>query len=154
MDMKLFHEISNYKCHQFKTNILIYSHTTEKTIRFVWGEGVGWGGGAASDIRAAAIKISTSLFYKFVQSNTAQKMKFSTKDFFSKCDQIRRKSAGLVTFTEEILMKKFIFVQCNEKKSQLPSSINILVFKEISVRVLLRYYLLKWKNQHRSYFLV
>ena len=40
MDMKLFHEISNYKCHQFKTNILIYSHTTEKTIRFVWG----WGG--------------------------------------------------------------------------------------------------------------
>ena len=112
------------------------------------------GGRGASDIRAAAIKISISLFYKFVQSNTAQKMKFSTKDFFSKCDQIRRKSAGLVTFTEEILMKKFIFVQCNEKKSQLPSSINILVFKEISVRVLLRYYLLKWKNQHRSYFLI
>ena len=44
MDMKLFHEISNYKCHQFKTNILIYSHTTEKTIRFVWGGG-GEGGG-------------------------------------------------------------------------------------------------------------
>ena len=26
-----------------------------------------------------------------MQSNTAQKMKFSIKDFFSKCDQIRRK---------------------------------------------------------------
>ena len=129
--------------------IFSYIHIQRKK-RFVSSGG----GGAASDIRAAAIKISTSLFYKFVQSNTAQKMKFSTKDFFSKCDQIRRKSAGLVTFTEEILMKKFIFVQCNEKKSQLPSSINILVFKEISVRVLLRYYLLKWKNQHRSYFLV
>ena len=25
---------------------------------------------------------------------TAQKMKFSIKDFFSKCDQIRRKSGG------------------------------------------------------------
>ena len=31
--------------------------------------------------------------------NTAQKMKFSIKDFFSKCDQIRR-FADLVTFTE------------------------------------------------------
>ena len=134
--------------------IFSYIHIQRKK-RFVSsGGGGGEGGGAATDIRAAAIKIYTSLFYKFVQSNTAQKMKFSTKDFFSKCDQIRRKSAGLVTFTEEILMKKFIFVQCNEKKSQLPSSINILVFKEISVRVLLRYYLLKWKNQHRSYFLV
>ena len=39
-------------------------------------------------------------------SNTAQKMKFSIKDFFSKCDQIRRK---LVTFTEEILNGNFIF---------------------------------------------
>ena len=32
--------------------------------------------------------------------NTAQKMKFSFKDFFSKCNQIR---------TEEILMENFIF---------------------------------------------
>ena len=36
---------------------------------------------------------------------TAQKMKFSIKDFFSKCDQIR----SLVTFIEEILNGKFIF---------------------------------------------
>ena len=34
-------------------------------------------------------------------------MKFSTNNFFSKCDQIRR--SGLVTFTEEILYEKFIF---------------------------------------------
>ena len=33
----------------------------------------------------------------------AQKMKFSIKDFFSKCDQIHRK---LVTFTEETLHGK------------------------------------------------
>ena len=40
---------------------------------------------------------------------TAQKMKFSVKDFFSKCD----KSAGtadLVTFTEEILSGKLHFL--------------------------------------------
>ena len=37
-------------------------------------------------------------------------MKFSIKDFFSKCDQIRRKHAGLVTFTEEILNGKLHFL--------------------------------------------
>ena len=36
-------------------------------------------------------------------------MKFSIKDFFSKCDQIRSILWDLVTFTEEILMKNFIF---------------------------------------------
>ena len=38
-------------------------------------------------------------------TTTAQKMKFSIKDFFSKCDQIRR-----VTFTEEILNGKLHFL--------------------------------------------
>ena len=38
--------------------------------------------------------------------NTEQKMRFSIKDFFSKCDQIRRKIADLFTFTEEILNGK------------------------------------------------
>ena len=39
-------------------------------------------------------------------SDTAQKMKFSIKDFFSKCDQI----PDLVTFTEEILNGKLHFL--------------------------------------------
>ena len=45
----------------------------------------------------------------WIQSNlsTAQKMKISIKDFFSKCDQIRSFHADLVTFTEEILNGKF-----------------------------------------------
>ena len=43
--------------------------------------------------------------------HTAQKMKFSVKDFFSKCDQIRIPE-DLVTFTEEILNEKFHFL-CN-----------------------------------------
>ena len=34
-------------------------------------------------------------------------MKFSIKDFFSKCDQF---SADLVTFTEEILNGKLLFL--------------------------------------------
>ena len=36
-------------------------------------------------------------------------MKFSIKDFFSKCDQIRSFPADLVTFTEEMLKGKFNF---------------------------------------------
>ena len=39
---------------------------------------------------------------------TAQKMKFSIKDFFGKCDQIR---ADLVTFTQEILYGKLHFLR-------------------------------------------
>ena len=37
---------------------------------------------------------------------TAQKMKFSIKYVFSKCDQI----ANLITFTEEMLNKKLYFL--------------------------------------------
>ena len=40
------------------------------------------------------------------------KMKFSIKDFFIKCDQIRTFPADLVTFTNEIRMENFIFAQC------------------------------------------
>ena len=39
-------------------------------------------------------------------SYTAQKMKCSFMDFFSKCDQ---DTADLVTFTEDIFMENFIF---------------------------------------------
>ena len=45
--------------------------------------------------------------------STAQKMKFSIKDFFSKRGQIRKKTADLVTFTEESLNGKFHFL-CSE----------------------------------------
>ena len=47
-------------------------------------------------------------FYSFF----LQKMKFSIKDFFSKCDQIRspQETADLVTFTEEVFNGKFHFL--------------------------------------------
>ena len=38
--------------------------------------------------------------------STAQKMKFSIKDFFSKCDQIR----SFLTFTEEVFNGKLHFL--------------------------------------------
>ena len=54
---------------------------------------------------------STSMFHRvlptsFWWSDTAQKMKFSINDFFSKCDQIQ---SFLITFTEEIFNGSFIF---------------------------------------------
>ena len=48
------------------------------------------------------VKYSSDLNVQFTGYYTARKMKFSIKDFFSKYDQIR-KTADLVTFTEEIL---------------------------------------------------
>ena len=47
---------------------------------------------------------NTSYIKLFIHERniTAQKMTFSIKDFFSKCDQLR----NLVTFTEEILNGK------------------------------------------------
>ena len=48
--------------------------------------------------------------------HTAQKMKFSIKDFFSKCDQIRRKTADLIIFIEEISNAKLHFLcSCNSQ---------------------------------------
>ena len=46
--------------------------------------------------------------------NTTQKMKFSLKDYFTKCDQIRRK-LDLVTYTEEILNEKLYFLSSGSK---------------------------------------
>ena len=43
------------------------------------------------------------------QRNTAQKMKFSIKDFFSKCDQIRWKLRIWSDLLKKSLMEIFIF---------------------------------------------
>ena len=46
---------------------------------------------------------------------TAQKLKFSIKDFYSKCDQIRRKLRIWSHLLKKSLMKNFIFCAvCNE----------------------------------------
>ena len=43
---------------------------------------------------------------------TAEKMKFSIKDFFSKYDKIRRKLRILSHLLKKSLMENFIFGQC------------------------------------------
>ena len=45
----------------------------------------------------------------FIVKLTAQKMKFSIKDFFSKCDQIRRKLRIWSHLLKKSLMENFIF---------------------------------------------
>ena len=50
--------------------------------------------------------------------NTAQKMKFSIKDFFSKL-KIFSENCDLVTFTEEILNAKLHFL-CSVRSCQIP----------------------------------
>ena len=42
-------------------------------------------------------------------THTAQKMKFSIKDFFSKCDQIRMKRRSWSHLLKKSLMENFIF---------------------------------------------
>ena len=44
-------------------------------------------------------------------SNTAQKMKFSIKDFFSKCEQIRRRLRICSQLLKKSLMENFIFCE-------------------------------------------
>ena len=48
--------------------------------------------------------------------NTAQKMKFSIKDFFSKCDQIRRKLWIWSHLLKKSLMENFTFCVVENKR--------------------------------------
>ena len=44
-------------------------------------------------------------------------MKFSIKDFFKKCDKIRRKLQIWSHFQRKSLTENLIFVQCDQEKS-------------------------------------
>ena len=46
---------------------------------------------------------------KTFQFDTAQKMNFSIKDFFSECDQIRKKLRIWSQLLKKFLMENFIF---------------------------------------------
>ena len=56
-------------------------------------------------------KFTFSDLPKFYCVSTAQKMKFSITDFFSKCNQIRRKLQIWSHLQKKSLMENFIFVQ-------------------------------------------
>ena len=53
-----------------------------------------------------------------ITTNNAQKMKFSMKYFFSKCDQIHRKLQILSHLLKKSLIENFIFVKCNLTNSR------------------------------------
>ena len=54
------------------------------------------------------------IFVFFSISDTLQKMKFSIKDFFSKCDQIRSKLRIWSHLLKKCLMENFIFMKTNK----------------------------------------
>ena len=53
--------------------------------------------------------ISISFWNMHIGTFTVQKMKFSIKDFFSKCEQIRRKLRIWSHLLKKYLMENFIF---------------------------------------------
>ena len=67
----------------------------------VWGE-------YYEQFSFSILKSNWNNFEKF-EVYTAQKMKFSINDFFSKCDQIRRKLRIWSHLPKKSLMKNFIF---------------------------------------------
>ena len=60
-------------------------------------------------LASVCIRSHGPLIKRFVISLTTQKMKFSIKDFFSKCDQIRRKLRIWSHLLKKPFMEKFIF---------------------------------------------
>ena len=63
---------------------------------------------------------------------TEQKMKFSIKDFFSKCDQVRRELQIWLHLLKKSLVKNFIFcavivtapkTKVNQNKGKIPEAI-------------------------------
>ena len=57
--------------------------------------------------------MDTIMAFRNIQTSfTAQKMKFSIKDLFSKCDQIRGKLRMLSHLLKKSFMENFFVVQC------------------------------------------
>ena len=65
----------------------------------------------------AASKVWLRVFLQIVD-RTVQKMKFSIKDFFSRCEQIRRKLRIWLHLLKKSLMKNFIFCAVPMQKIQ------------------------------------
>ena len=59
--------------------------------------------------QVAVYSLTRFSFLQLLLTHTAQKMKFSIKDFFSKCDQIRRKLLILSHLLKKTLIENVIF---------------------------------------------
>ena len=85
----------------------------------------------ASKLWFDTLRFTFNLHLKEV-SNTAQKMDFSIKDFFSKCDQIHRKLRICSHLLKKSLMENFFscsapFYQCSKTAQEMKFSIKDLV---------------------------
>ena len=60
---------------------------------------------------SCVIKTGLSDFHKMIVTVAAQKLKFSSNDFFSKCDEICRKLRIWSHLLKKSLMENFIFLQ-------------------------------------------
>ena len=64
--------------------------------------------------------VLVKLLYAYSFSKTAQKMKFSITDFFSKCDQIRSFLRIWSHLLKKSVMENFIFCAVSSAKDKLP----------------------------------
>ena len=100
MTSSIFHRYSHF--------LMLWCFFIDKLLGKLWNfsRGVTFSRITRYTLQNHALFVSTIIDYLFI----AQKMRFSIKEFFSKCDQIRRKNADLVTFNEEILNGKVHFL--------------------------------------------
>ena len=78
-------------------------------------------------------------------TNTAQKMKFSIKDFFSKCNQTRRKLRIWSHLLKKSLMENFILYAVKFCISALLTN-SLLTIAKLPLSKFIRYYLLPKPN--------
>ena len=101
MTSSIFHRYSHF--------LMLWCFFIDKLLGKLWNfsRGVTFSRITRYTLQNHALFVSTIIDYLFI----AQKMRFSIKEFFSKCDQIRRKNTDLVTFNlmRKSLMEKFIF---------------------------------------------
>ena len=83
-------------------------------------------------------------------SLTVQKMKFSIKDFFSKCDQIHRKLLIWLHLLKKSLMENFIFCAVHVSTYIRHSEDVLCTF---SLRPVYRGYLMQWFHYGKTFFL-
>ena len=104
-----WHEfISCFTCHNFKNSIPKIPIFIWNLITKQWDFFVNFFGFFAQAFIVYNLQITFRPEFIFGEI-TAQKMKFSIKDFFSKCDQIRRKLWICSHLLKKSLMENYIF---------------------------------------------
>ena len=108
---------------------------------------------------APQIHTSSGLLYNqitlHISATTAQKMKFSTKYFFSKCDQIRNFLQIWSHLLKKSLMENFIFCTVNSptsehKKDYSLTLSNLVIKRDIQIVTSIRFFKEEILRKHNS----